>query len=205
MEVLLSMKQQKMLLLFSAGVTLLEALLGFFLALIFGCLAALTFFHYRALGTLFWPILLISQALPTLAIAPLLILWLGYGMVSKIVLVVIFLFFPITSAFLDGLKRTNPLWLQLAHLMTQNKLAILWHVRIPAALPALASGIRIASAGAVMAAVIGEWVGASQGLGFLLLEANARFQTALVFAAIVVLVALSLAFFKLTNWILRFV
>lgn len=187
----------------AAMTTLLEALLGFLLALISGCFAALVLFHFRPMHLLFWPVLLISQAVPTLAIAPLLVLWLGYGLSSKIVLVAIMLFFPITSAFLDGLRQTNPIWLSLANLMTQNRLAILWHIQVPAALPHLASGVRIAAAGALIGAVVGEWVGANQGLGFLLLEANARFQTALMFAAIISLIILSLLFFKTIELLLK--
>lgn len=198
-EVVQSIWRNKSILFHAALVTCLEAFLGFVLALFSGCLSALVLYRYTVLGLLFWPILLMSQALPTLAIAPLLVLWLGYGMTSKIVLVAMMLFFPIASAFLDGLKQTPLPWLTMARLMTDRSSAILWHIQVPAALPHLASGVRIAAAGALMGAVIGEWVGASQGLGFLLLEANARFETALVFADIVVLVVLSLLFFKLVN------
>ncbi len=188
------------LLLYAAEVTLLEAFLGSVVAFFFATTSALLFFRYRALGFLFWPVLLISQALPTLAIAPLLVLWLGYGVTSKIILVAIMLFFPMASAFLDGLKSTNPQWLEVAHLMTDRSWAILWRIQIPAALPYLASGLRIAAAGALMGAVIGEWIGATQGLGFLLLEANGRFETDLVFAVILVLIILSLLFYWIVNW-----
>lgn len=194
---------QKSVLLLAAKTTLIEALLGFILALLTGCLTAIILYGFRSMYRLFWPILLISQALPTLAIAPLLVLWLGYGLSSKIILVTLMLFFPITSAFLDGFNRINPIWLDNARLMTQRRSAILWRIEIPAALPHLASGIRIAAAGALISAVIGEWVGASQGLGFLLLEVNARFQTAAVFAVIIAIVVLSLGFYGLVSALLK--
>lgn len=196
---------QKSVLLLAAKTTLIEALLGFMLALLTGCFTAIILYCFLSMYRLFWPVLLISQALPTLAIAPLLVLWLGYGLSSKIILVTLMLFFPITSAFLDGLNRINPIWLDNARLMTQRRGAILWHIELPAALPHLASGIRIAAAGALIAAVIGEWVGASQGLGFLLLEMNARFQTAAVFAVISAIVVLSLGFYGLVCALLKWV
>ena len=194
-EVIKTLFNQYHIILLATKTTLLEAFLGFALAFFFATISALVFFRYRALGFLFWPILLISQALPTLAIAPLLVLWLGYGLSSKIALVAIMLFFPIASAFLDGLKNSPNAWIEMANLMTKNSWRILWHIRVPAALPHLASGVRIAAAGAMMGAVIGEWIGANQGLGFLLLEANSRFQTDMVFAVIVVLIILSLAIY----------
>src|SRR3989338_4474599 len=99
--------KERSVILSAAMMTLSEALLGFIIALFSGCCSALMLYRYRMLGVLFWPILLISQALPTLAIAPLLVLWLGYGLASKVVLVAIMLFFPIASAFLDGLRQTK--------------------------------------------------------------------------------------------------
>jgi putative hydroxymethylpyrimidine transport system permease protein len=191
------------LLLIAAKATVIEALLGFFLSLLAGCFAAIILYRFQVIRFFFLPVLLMSQAVPTLALAPLLVLWLGYGITSKIILVALILFFPISSAFLDGLRRTEALWLNLASLMTASRSAILWHIQLPAALPYLASGVRISAAGAMIGAIVGEWVGASQGLGFLLLEANARFQTAQVFAVIAVIVCLSLIFYWLIQWLLN--
>jgi putative hydroxymethylpyrimidine transport system permease protein len=136
--------------------------------------------------------LITSQALPTFAIAPLLVIWLGYGMMSKIVVAMMMIFFPVASAFYDGLRRTPVEWLYLGQVMGASPWRLLWRIRIPAALPALGSGLRVAATFAPMGAVIGEWVGASQGLGFLMLNANARMQIDLVFAVLIVLVALTL-------------
>ncbi len=106
---------------------------------------------------------------------------------------VLIIFFPVTAAFLDGLRRTEPGWVELARTMDARPAAILAQVRVPAALPALASGLRVAAAVAPIGAVVGEWVGSSAGLGYLMLHANARMQVDLMFAALLVLAAMALA------------
>ena len=121
------------------------------------------------------PLLVVSQAL-LFALAQLLVLWLGYGMASKVAMAVLIIYFPVTAAFLDGLRRTEPGWVELARTMDASGRAILAQVRVPAALPALASGLRVAAAVAPIGAVVGEWVGSSAGLGYLMLHANARMQ-----------------------------
>ena len=149
------------------------------------------------------PILLISQVIPTFAIAPLLVIWLGYGMSSKIATTAIMLFFPITSAFFDGLRHTHPDLVDLARTMNAKKWRFFWHIRIPAALPYFASGLRIAVIAAPISAVIGEWVGASHGLGFLMLNANARMQIDLMFAALATLTLFSLLLYYITIVLLK--
>src|SRR5690606_30394795 len=138
------------------------------------------------------PMLVVSQALPVFALAPLLVLWLGYGLTSKVAMAVLIIYFPVTAAFLDGLRRTEPGWLELARTMDASPAAILRHIRIPAALPALASGLRVAAAVAPIGAIVGEWVGSSAGLGYLMLHANARMQVDLMFAALLVLAVMAL-------------
>ncbi|MBW1842080.1 MAG: ABC transporter permease subunit, partial [Deltaproteobacteria bacterium] len=125
-----------------------------------------------------------------------LVLWLGYGMTSKIAMAVLIIFFPVTAAFYDGLRSTDPEWLELAQVMNAKPLAVIRYIRMPAALPAFASGLRVATAVAPIGAIVGEWVGASKGLGFYMLHANARMQIDTMFAALAVLavVALSLYF-----------
>jgi len=179
--------------------TVIETVIGFLCSAIFGILGALLLSYFRPARIWFLPILLISQALPTFAIAPLFVIWFGYGIASKIAITILMLFFPITSAFYDGLKRTCPGYLELAQTMNASKWRILWHIRVPAALPALGSGLRVAATFAPMGAVIGEWVGASHGLGFLILNANARMQIDLMFAALVVLVTATLLFYFLVD------
>ena len=175
--------------------TAVESITGLLLASVIGIFAAIVLIYFPILRLWLLPSLIISQALPTFAIAPLLVLWLGYGLASKIITVMIMLFFPITTAFYDGLSRIQTGWFDLAQTMQASRSTALRYLLIPAALPALASGLRLAAAGAPLAAIMGEWVGASQGLGFLILNANARLQIDLLFAALVFLVMLALALF----------
>ena len=171
--------------------TATELLLGMTLGATFGITAAILLTAFAPARRWLMPVLLVSQALPVFALAPLLVLWLGYGIASKVAVAVIVIFFPVTMAFLDGLKRTDPGWLELATVMNASPGAQLYRIRIPAALPALASGLRVAAAVAPIGVVIGEWVGASRGLGYLMLQSNARMQTDLMFAALFLLALLT--------------
>jgi putative hydroxymethylpyrimidine transport system permease protein len=168
--------------------TLVETLLGLGGALIFGCFTALLMAYIRSIKIWITPILLISQALPVFAVAPLFVIWLGYGLSAKIALTILMLYFPITSNFFDGLTHTPREFLDLAKIMQASRFHMLLWIRIPAALPHLASGLRIATASAPMGAMIGEWMGASKGLGFLMLNANGRMQIDMVFAALFMLI-----------------
>jgi putative hydroxymethylpyrimidine transport system permease protein len=176
-----------------AGVTLVEILLGILLGSLFGASTAILLASSGTARRWLMPLLVISQALPVFALAPLLVLWLGYGLASKVAMAVLIIFFPVTAAFLDGLRRTEPGWIELARTMDARPSAILVQIRVPAALPALASGLRVAAAVAPIGAVVGEWVGSSAGLGYLMLHANARMQVDLMFAALLMLAAMALA------------
>lgn len=139
------------------------------------------------------PVLVATQAFPVFAIAPLLVLWFGYGLASKIVMATIAIFFPIASAFNDGLARTDPQLLDLGRLYGAGNVRELFVLRLPSALPALVTGLRVAAVYAPIGALIGEWVGASSGLGYAMLMANGRAQTDVLFAALFLLAALSVA------------
>lgn len=183
--------------------TLIETILGLLLGIIFGVIAALIITHNKILRYGFLPLLLISQAIPVFAIAPLLVIWLGYGMTAKIMTTSMMVFFPVTSNFYDGLLRTPQIFLDQAKLMTASSKQILWQIRVPAALPQLASGIRLAAVYAPMGAIVAEWVGSSRGLGFLMLNANARMQIALVFSCLIFIVILALGLYALVNFLLK--
>jgi len=172
--------------------TLLETLLAFLLGSLAGIVAALWVAYSRLARAWFLPLLIISQALPVFAIAPLLVIWFGYGLMSKVVVALLMLFFPVASSFYDGLRKTPIEWQSLGSVMGASPIRLLWFIRIPAALPALGSGLRVAASFAPMGAVIGEWVGSSRGLGFLMLNANARMQIDLLFAVLLVLIAMTL-------------
>jgi putative hydroxymethylpyrimidine transport system permease protein len=170
-----------------AGVTILEILLGLAFGTLLGAASALLIAAFRPARQWLLPVLVVSQAVPVFALAPLLVLWFGYGLASKIVMAALIIYFPVTAAFTDGLRRTDPGWLDLARTMGGSRLAVLRVIRVPAAQPALASGLRVATAVAPIGAVVGEWVGSSGGLGYLMLHANARLQVDLMFAALFVL------------------
>ncbi len=185
-------------------ITVMETLIGLLLGLLFGSVAALLMASFRSFS--FWalPILVISQAIPTFAIAPLLVIWFGYGITSKIATAVIMIFFPITSSFFDGLRRIDQGCLDLAQTMNAKKWRFFWYIRIPSALPSLASGLRVATVAAPVGAIVGEWVGSSQGLGFLMLNANARMQIDLMFAGLFVLIIFSLVLYFIVDKTLKY-
>ncbi len=178
-----------------AAITAVEIVLGLIIGALLGSLSGLLLAAFRTARRWLLPLLVISQALPVFALAPLLVLWLGYGLASKVAMAVLIIYFPVTAAFFDGLRRTDPGWLELARVMNAGRHAVLWHIRVPAALPALASGLRVATSVAPIGAVVGEWVGSSAGLGFLMLHANARMQADLLFAALVVLAAMAVGLY----------
>ncbi|MDF1586432.1 ABC transporter permease [Marinimicrococcus flavescens] len=196
------------LLLANAWVTALEIVLGIVIGTLLGIASALLLASFAPLRRWLLPVLVMTQALPVFALAPILVLWLGYGLASKVAMAVLIIFFPVTAAFLDGLARTSPGWLELARTMNASPGAMLWHIRVPAALPALASGIRVAAAVAPIGAVVGEWVGSSAGLGYLMLQANGRMQVDLMFAALLMLCAMALLLYfaldhglrRMTRW-----
>ncbi|MCK6451564.1 MAG: ABC transporter permease [Alphaproteobacteria bacterium] len=184
-------------------ITMLEIALGLVLGVLFGASCALTLAASRYARRWLMPILIASQAMPTFAIAPLLVLWFGYGLGSKIVMAIIVIFFTVASSFYDGLRRTEPGWLDLARTMSATPMRILWLVRVPAALPSLATGVRVAAVYAPVGAIIGEWVGASRGLGYLMLQSNARMQIDMLFAALLLLATFSMALYALVDALLR--
>jgi putative hydroxymethylpyrimidine transport system permease protein len=190
-----------------AWVTLAEILMGLTLGTALGIASAVVIALFRPARRWLLPILVTSQAIPVFAIAPLLVLWLGYGMASKVGMATLIIYFPVASSFLDGLRRTDPRWIDLAHTMTggakARPLAVLRYVRIPAAMPALASGLRVAAAVAPIGAVVGEWVGSGAGLGYLMLQANARVQIDLMFAALITLATLAVGLYFTVDFVLR--
>ena len=173
-------------------VTLSEIVAGFAAGTLLGIATALAVAALPGFGRLVWPVVLVLQAFPVFVLAPLLVLWFGFGMGSKVVMTTLIIFFPVASAFADGLRRTDPDLLDATALTQATRWQTLLHIRVPLALPALVSGLRVAAPLAPLGAVVGEWVGASAGLGFLMVQANARMQTDTVFAAMAVLAVLTL-------------
>lgn len=187
---------QHQLILGHAAVTITEVLLGILLGTLLGGLTALQLMISRTALRFVLPVLVFSQAVPVFALAPLLTLWLGYGLGSKIAMAVLIIYFPVTSNFLDGLRHSEDSLIEMARSLGASKRQVLFRIRLPAALPSLGSGLRLAAVYAPIGAVIGEWVGASQGLGYLMLLANGRAKTDLMFAALVVLALFTLILHK---------
>lgn len=175
-----------------AVTTITEVLAGLALGAILGGATAIALAASPMARRLVRPMLIFSQAVPVFALAPILTLWFGFGIGSKIVMTLLVIYFPVTSAFFDALMRTPQAWIDMARLMGASPARIMRHIRIPAALPGFASGLRLAAVYAPIGAIIGEWVGASKGLGYLMLLANGRAKTDLMFAALIVLAIFTL-------------
>jgi putative hydroxymethylpyrimidine transport system permease protein len=174
-----------------AVTTLKETGIGLVAGTVLGAALALLMSFLPLSRRLLLPVMVVSQALPVFAIAPLLALWFGFGLASKVVMATIAIFFPVASAFHDGLARTDPGLLDLARLYGARRAKEVAVLRLPSALPSLVTGVRLAAVYAPIGALIGEWVGASSGLGYAMLLANARAQTDVVFAALFLLAAMS--------------
>lgn len=189
-------------------VTASEVVSGLLLGVLLGALLALSMVYSPRLQRWLMPLVLTSQAIPVFALAPLLVLWFGFGMSAKVAMAVLVIFFPVTSAFFDGLRRVNNDYLDLARTMGASPWALLRHVRLMAALPAFGTGLRMAAAVAPIGAIIGEWVGSAEGLGYLMLNANARMQTDQLFAALFILILMTVLLWvavdsllhRLINW-----
>lgn len=176
-----------------------EVLAGFTLGALLGAGLALAMASSERLRDAIRPALFVSQTIPVFALAPILTLWLGFGLAPKIAVTVLIVFFPVATAFLDGLASTPPAFLDLARTMGATPARTMLRLRVPAALPSLATGLRLAAIYAPVGAVIGEWVGGAKGLGALMLHANGRMKIDLVFASLIVLALMTVLFFRLVD------
>ncbi len=184
-------------------VTLGEILLGLLFGTVLGAASALAMAHIAAARRWLLPVLVVSQAIPVFALAPVLVLWFGYGAAPKVAMATLIIYFPVTAAFYDGLRRTDPGWIDLARTMNAPSLSILLRVRVPAALPAFASGLRVAAAVAPIGAIVGEWVGSSAGLGYYMLLMNGRAQADAMFAALFTLAIIAVTIYFTIDFGLR--
>jgi len=175
-----------------AVTTLIETVIGLVTGTLLGAGLALAMAFLPPTRHILLPVMVVSQALPVFAIAPILVLWLGFGISSKIVMATVAIFFPVASTFYDGLQRTDSGLLDLAHLYRAGQAQQVLVLRLPSALPALITGVRVAAVYAPIGALFGEWVGASSGLGYAMLQANGRAQIDVVFASLFLLAAMSI-------------
>jgi len=172
-----------------------ETLLGFGVALGIGLALGIAIDLSPLLRRALYPLLVVSQTAPTIAIAPLLVIWFGYGLLPKVIVVTLVCFFPIVVNMADGLRSADPDLLALLRTMGATRRDLFLKVRLPAALPMLFTGIKVAITYSVVGAILGEWVGASRGLGIFMLRATNSFRTDWVFVSIAIVAILSLLLF----------
>lgn len=180
-------------------VTLVESLLGFALGFVVANLLGYLLAHIRLLERIIGPYIPASQALPIVAIAPLLILWLGYGQAPKIVAAALMVFFPMVINTVSGLRQIEPSLREVAQVYGANRWQTLLHVEVPLALPTILSGVKISFTLAVTGATVAEFMGADHGLGVLLNVSRGLFDTALLFVALLTLVALAMLAYGLVT------
>ncbi len=181
----------------NAWVTLQEVLAGFALSVAAGVAFAIVLHLSPTVRRAVYPLLIASQTVPIVVVAPILVVWLGFGIGPKLAIIALICFFPITVNTLDGLSSVDPDLVKMMRTLDASRLQTLRRVEGPTALPYFFSGAKIAVAVAVIGAVFGEWAGSSSGLGHLIQEASAQLQTARTFAAVAVLSALAIILFAL--------
>jgi ABC-type nitrate/sulfonate/bicarbonate transport system permease component len=195
--VLISLFQQKNVLWMHTKITLIEASIGFIIAIIFAFILAFLMDSVSWIKKSFYPLLIISQTIPIITIAPLLVIWFGYDLAPKIFVVILVCFFPITINLLQGLESADPETISLLKIMGANRYQLFRYIKLPGALPGIFSGLKISATYSIMGAVIGEWLGAKSGLGEYMRRSMRSFSVANTFASIVVITLLSFIFLSI--------
>jgi ABC-type nitrate/sulfonate/bicarbonate transport system permease component len=182
-------------------VTVFETSAGFAAAVFFGMFTAIIMDGIPFVKKVLYPLIVTSQTIPIITVAPLFIIWFGYGYLPKIIIVILICFFPISVSFLQGLGSVDPDLINLLNSMGAGRYLIFRIVKFPASLPNLFSGLKIAATYSIMGATIGEWVGGKDGIGVYMLRAKFSFATDKVFGAIIIITLLSLALLKIIEFI----
>ena len=180
-------------------VTLREVLFGYLLAFAVALAVAVMMHFSTALRSGLLPILVLSQTVPTVLLAPILAVLLGYGLAPKLVVVAIVCFFPIVVNAADGLNSTDPELVRMMRTLHGGRYAVFRHVEAPGALPSIFSGARIAATYAAVGAVFAEWAGSTNGLGFIILQAEPALETARIFAAVLILSTIAVTLYALVS------
>lgn len=191
------------LLMSNAKVTLIEAFLGLAMGVLIGFLMAVVMDRFEKVYQAFYPLIVLTQTVPTVAIAPLLVLWFGYEMTPKVILIVIVTFFPITVSLLDGFRAADRDTISLMRSMGASKLQIFWFVKFPGSLGQFFASLRISASYAVVGAVISEWLGGFNGLGVYMIRVKKAFSFDKMFAVIFLISAISLLLMKAVNLLQR--
>ncbi|MFC5734249.1 ABC transporter permease [Cytobacillus gottheilii] len=183
------------------GITISEVLLGLLLGGLFGLTAGIVMGESVFFRKVLTPYLIASQAVPKLALAPLFILWFGFGMTSKVVITALVCFFPILENTMTGLKYSNKQQLDLFRMLGANKWQILFQLKIPAGIPAIIAGFRVGVVLALVGAVVGEFIGGSEGLGAVIIASQGMMDTPLMFSSLILLTALGMMLYQTVNLI----
>jgi len=184
----------------STGITLYETVIGFVLAAIIGLACAVAIVYSRSVERTLYPLLLVAQVVPKIAIAPLFVVWLGFGIVPKILVAILIAFFPVVISSVAGLRSVDPELIDLAATMGASPLDSFAKIRFPAALPQIFAGLKVAVTLAVVGAVVGEFVGANSGLGYVVLSSNGNLNTPLLFAGLIAMSLIGIALFVLLEF-----
>lgn len=180
------------LLLHHTKITLVEAFFGLSLGVLLGFIIAVLMDRFRSVYKAIYPLLIITQTIPTVAIAPLLVLWLGYGITPKVTLIVIVTFFPITIGLLDGFKSVDPDTIKLMRSMRATKGQIFRHIKLPSSMSFFFAGLRISASYSIVGAVISEWLGGFSGLGVYMIRVKKSYSFDKMFAVILLISIISL-------------
>ncbi|MBU3128148.1 ABC transporter permease [Clostridium tagluense] len=177
--------------------TLCEALIGFTISILLALILAILMDNVKLIKKCVYPILVVSQTIPIIALAPLFVIWFGFGTLPKIIVVVLVCFFPIVISLMDGLESVDTDMVNLLKTMGASKFKIFTMVKLPASTVNFFSGLRIAATYSIMGAVIGEWLGGDNGLGVYMIRAKNSYALDKVFAVIIIIVLLSMGLFGL--------
>jgi NitT/TauT family transport system permease protein len=187
---------ERVLLLTNLLPTLVESLAGFVLGNLAACLVATLFVHSKWLERVYFPVAVVFNTIPVIALAPILVLIFGLGITTKIVIAAIICFFPTLVNMIRGLEAVTPNELELMRILSASRREVLVKLRLPRSLPFLFAALRIASTTCVIGAIVGEWIGASSGLGALIIQATFNYRSGLLYAAILVSSALAILIFS---------
>lgn len=184
-------------------VTVQEILVGYAVAVASGLLLAVLIVRFRTVERVVYPYIVASQTVPKIAIAPLLIIWMGAGLLPKILIVAVTAFFPVTVNAVAGLRAAEENYVHLLRSVAATEAQVFLHLRVPYALPYIFAGLKLATTLSVLGAIVAEFMGASEGLGYLILSSTFNFEVARVFVSLIVLVAIGVLFFGLVSFLER--
>lgn len=203
-DIVVSLHDNARILIYATVVTAKEVAVGFALSVIVGIALALLIVRFRLFGRALYPLIVLFQTVPKVALAPIFILWFGYDLMPKVLLIMVIAFFPITLDMLVGLQSVEQSFVSLMRSVGARETDILFRVRVPHALPHLLAGMKVAITFSVIGAIVGEFAGASAGLGYVIQFASTQLDTPMVFAALVIVSVMGVAFYYLIELLENF-